>query len=704
MTQARATPEVLKFGVFEVDLAAGILRKDNRRVDLQEQPFKILRMLLDRPGQPVTREELYQALWPAGTFVELDQGLNTAVKKLRVALEDSAENPRLIETIPRRGYCFIAPVQPVAETEERNKPRRRRLGLLVAITLVTCVAFVAWLTTGRSTSDGEFVPAPLTSYPGGEGHPSFSPDGSQVVFQWWRQLGEISDLYTKVVGTSGELRLTHGSSDSVCPAWSPDGRSIAFLRTVSDTHSDLFLISPLGGLERKLAELDTPVYPSCPSWHPGGKWLMVSHKKQGKDSFALFSISVENGEQRQLTFPSNESHVDRDPAVSPRGDAIVFARGGPGSALADLYLVPLASGLVPNGIPRRLTFDHRTNLQPAWAPDGRRIVFCSGSSHSPELYELDFSLFGWQPRKSRLLAFAGEGVRNPTISHSGRLAFSRFTIRANIWRLALNGRNSAAKPPEKLIASTHLDHTPAYSPDGKRIAFSSDRSGSHEIWLANSDGSGVTQLTSFGDTYYTSGPRWSPEGSLLFYSNSGGMPALYTASLEGGAPKRLPFNEAGDWSHDHKQMYFDAHGQVWRTQWPTSTPGLKPVQVTQKGGEFPRVSADDRFVYYLKDDREMTSIWKVPAGGGNETQVIASVCCQNFEVVEQGIYFIPGWHGERPHSTIKFLDFATGRTNSVADLTGISAYGFSLSPDRRSILYSQYEPPNSDLWIVEHFR
>ncbi|HEY7211167.1 MAG TPA: hypothetical protein VH477_12900, partial [Bryobacteraceae bacterium] len=78
-------------------------------------------------------------------------------------------------------------------------------------------------------------------------------------------------------------------------------------------------------------------------------------------------------------------------------------------------------------------------------------------------------------------------------------------------------------------------------------------------------------------------------------------------------------------------------------------------------------------------------------------------CCQNFEVVERGIYFIPGWRDE-PHSTIKFLDFATGRTTSVADLTGFAAYGFSLSPDRRSILYSQYEPPASDLWIVEHFR
>jgi WD40 repeat protein len=159
-----------------------------------------------------------------------------------------------------------------------------------------------------------------------------------------------------------------------------------------------------------------------------------------------------------------------------------------------------------------------------------------------------------------------------------------------------------------------------YSPDGRRIVFSSDRSGSHEIWLANSDGSSATQLTSFGDAYVRSSPRWSPEGALVFYSNSGGNPAIYTVSPAGGAPERLTLDGLGAWSHDHHAIYFDAHGQIWRRQWPLSMPGPPPVQVTRGGGVFPRVSADDRFVYYLKDDHEMTSVWKVSATGGNETR------------------------------------------------------------------------------------
>jgi Tol biopolymer transport system component len=333
---------------------------------------------------------------------------------------------------------------------------------------------------------------------------------------------DISDLYIKVVGANGESRLTNGPTDSLCPAWSPDGRFIAFLRKLGDTRNDLYLISPLGGSERKVAELETPLYLPCFPWHPSGKWLIVSHRKLPDSSFALFSISIDTGEERQLTFPPKESHVDRDPAVSPRGDAIVFARGGPGLVLADLYLLPLADGLLAKEEPRRLTFDPGAIRSLRGLPMAARLYFASAP---PIVLICTKSIFPrWDGgHKPRLSAFAGEGVRNPSISGNGRLAFSRSTIRANIWRLELNGHNSALKPPEKLIASTHLDHTPLYSRDGKRIAFSSNRSGSHEIWLANSDGSSAMPLTSFGGTYYTSGPRWSPEGAVLFYSDSGGV-------------------------------------------------------------------------------------------------------------------------------------------------------------------------------------
>src|SRR5215467_12393342 len=111
-----------RFGLFELDVARGELRKQGRVIKLQDQPFQVLDVLVRRPGEVVTREELQQVLWPADTFVEFDQGLNTAIKKIRLALGDSADNPRFIETIPRKGYRFLAPVIGQPEPEKPKRP------------------------------------------------------------------------------------------------------------------------------------------------------------------------------------------------------------------------------------------------------------------------------------------------------------------------------------------------------------------------------------------------------------------------------------------------------------------------------------------------------------------------------------------------------------------------------------------------------
>src|SRR5256885_9239141 len=110
------SPAILRFGVFEGDLRAGVVRKQGVRTKLQEQPFHVLTVLLQRPGEVVTREELRSQNWPADTFVDFDNSLNTAINKLREALGDSADSPRFIETLPRRGYRFIAPVTGGDET------------------------------------------------------------------------------------------------------------------------------------------------------------------------------------------------------------------------------------------------------------------------------------------------------------------------------------------------------------------------------------------------------------------------------------------------------------------------------------------------------------------------------------------------------------------------------------------------------------
>jgi Tol biopolymer transport system component len=285
------------------------------------------------------------------------------------------------------------------------------------------------------------------------------------------------------------------------------------------------------------------------------------------------------------------------------------------------------------------------------------------------------------------------------------LAYATSTYKTDIWRLELNGPGRAAAPPKVLIDSTRLDHDQEYSLDGKRIAFTSNRSGSYEIWVCNSDGSGAMQLTTLGGSLFTAGPHWSPDGRLiLFRSNPEGDAETFVIDSDGGKPKLLfPNTGVSSWSHDGKWIYFAAKGQVWKRPWPPLGQDEEAIQITRKGGGFSRESPDGRVLYYAKGDEDITSLWKVPVEGGEETQVLESVCWLNFAVVNAGIYFIPDWPpGEKP--SIQYLSFATGRAATIATLSDLPGWGFSVSPDGRSLLYSQQQPREGDLWIVENFR
>src|SRR4051812_17964497 len=189
--------EMPRFGLFELDLARGVLMKQGRTIKLQEQPLRILAILLENPGQTVTREQLRQVLWTADTFVDFDRGLNAAMVKLRQALGDSADNPRFIETQARRGYRFIAPVAasvetvavPTADRPKSTFPVRRLMWLgSAALGLVLIGAGVLYH-YGRGeqrVAVGELLPhpIPLTTYAGFQWMPTFSPEGSRVAFAW----------------------------------------------------------------------------------------------------------------------------------------------------------------------------------------------------------------------------------------------------------------------------------------------------------------------------------------------------------------------------------------------------------------------------------------------------------------------------------------------------------------------------------------
>jgi DNA-binding winged helix-turn-helix (wHTH) protein len=260
------SPKTVRFGDFEVDPGAGELRKHGLRLRLQEQPFQVLMALLERPGEVVTREELVRRLWPDGTFVDFDRGLNAAVTRLRQALSDSAESPRYVETVARRGYRLISTTLRESEvatplTIRRDRHVRKWQAALAALALLAG-AGIWWLLNkspaGTPLPDQPLAVIPLTTEPGIAMTPSFSPDGNQVAFQWDQNKREPR-VFVRVIGPGEPVRLTTGTTAEFGPAWSPDGRFIAFLRLLNESTYGVFLVPPLGGAERKLMEFAASV-------------------------------------------------------------------------------------------------------------------------------------------------------------------------------------------------------------------------------------------------------------------------------------------------------------------------------------------------------------------------------------------------------------------------------------------------------------
>jgi dipeptidyl aminopeptidase/acylaminoacyl peptidase len=302
------------------------------------------------------------------------------------------------------------------------------------------------------------------------------------------------------------------------------------------------------------------------------------------------------------------------------------------------------------------------------------------------------------------MTVASEWVAGAAVSRQGnRLAFVQTVWRTNIWRVDLHGPGRTPGAPSRLIPSTRGESHPDYSPDGKKIAFDSSRSGHPEIWVCNSDGSNPVRLTSLKGPG-VSAPRWSPDGKNVVFLVGAEPAAIYVISANGGPARRLDTGPLGGnwpfWSRDGLSIYFDSSNQVWKV--PVA--GGKPVQMTRDEGDLPRESPDGKFVYYMKGWPSRCSIWRMPAGGGDETKVLEPVHLGgHFAIVEQGIYYFAP-EDERGHSDINFYDFLTGKIRKIMTIEKPVYEHIAISPDRRTILYTQIDETGSDLMLVENFR
>jgi Tol biopolymer transport system component len=412
---------------------------------------------------------------------------------------------------------------------------------------------------------------PLTSYPGIEEYPSLSPDGNRLAFCWNGEDGHNVDIYIKPLDTSlaDPVRLTTHAAPDVSPAWSPDGRSIAFARHSAPGEMKIMLIPSVGGAERELKtaqvtwERDAGSYLA---WTPDGKGLVFPDRESPLAPVALFRISLENGESRRLTSPPYGWWGDSSPSFSPDGRQLAFERLKT-LTVSDIFAVAIGKDGNPGGGARRLTATEHGAMNPVWTNDGREILFVAAEGAEPRIQRISASGLG--PPSD----VVPDAVL-PVFSLAGsNLVFSRGSFDTNIWRIDLGSLSSRAGGGSSFIASTLNDSWADYCPRGENVVYLSDRSGAPELWISDSGGANSRQLTSLGGPRLTA-PRWAPDGEhIAFAAWQDGSADIYLMHGAGGAPAPLTADPAEDlwpsWSHDGRWIYFASNRsgewQVWKT-------------------------------------------------------------------------------------------------------------------------------------------
>jgi eukaryotic-like serine/threonine-protein kinase len=626
-----------------------------------------------------------------------------SITDLKLALEDlAAAQPSV-----RQPQIVHAPVS-----------LQRWMWVAVVVTIVIA-AYAGWNRLEPAAPTEPLRAEALTTLPGAELYPSLSPDGNYVAFTWSGPKQDNTDVYVQQVGAGAPLRRTSDTQNDYNPVWSPDGKWIAFLRGDPSTplgrsRRELRVMPPLGGTERKLIDVrvqEATANPVYLTWCPDSSCLIVTDTMGDGKPDGLVVVSLESGERKALTTPQPPVMADTNPSVSPDGRTLLFVRrttwGG-----GVLHVLPIARDLTAAGDARPLTAPSVTPECATWMPDGQSILFSTAPfAGSAAIWKIPAS-----GGAAERLPFVGEDGMMPSLSRPqggrpARLVYVRSFTDENIWRIDTPAVGAAASAlPVVTIASTKADIHPQLSPDGRRVAFTSTRSGSWEIWTSDLDGANAIQLTSLKAPTGTGAPRWSPDGQqIVFASDAEGQFDIFLIPANGGRPRNITSHPAFDhvpaFSHDGQSIYFSSARSGTFQVWKVPVEGGAPAQITTDGGWISRESPDGKDLYFSPTGAigARTQFWRMPTSGGRSVKIVDDVANLTFEVLDRGIYYLDQTAGE---TRVQFFDFATLRRQIVARNLGDNTEigGFAASTDGRILLYGRLDSAVDDLMLVQNIR
>ncbi len=701
---------------WEIRPALNRITNGQTTTQLEPRIMHVLVCLAAQPGEVLSRRRLLHNAWP--DMIVGEEALTRTISQLRIALGDDSRSPLYIETIRGGGYRLVAPVTTPTEREgedafaaaketsayvaagdtpsDNRKPDLRRwlrtswlrLAGLAAVCL--CIWYFAY--RQQSVTPPSFLEAvPFSSYAGQEIQPAFSPDGIRVAFLWHGKEDQQPGIFVKQRDVETPLRITDNTSDR-SPTWSPDGSTIAFVRT-ADRITGIYTVPALGGPVRRLHSTANIL---SVNWSPDGQWLVFSARDK-EDSYPLYLLSPETLEIRQIVSnPAGDIVGASQPVFSPDSRTIAFVQCDH-QGWQDLHLVPTDGGLV-----RKITAGQREIRGFTWIADGKHGVLVGNPEGKYILSRVDLT-------SGTLVEVpvATEIPRNPVISRAdGSLLFEERRHDSNLWLVALGGAPDQEISSVSFANSTREESQARFSADGDRVAFISRRSGNHEIWLADADGTELRQLTNQQGTE-VGFVRWAPDGRHIAYSKADdGVSHIYLVDVTSGVSQCIHETSVHEnplgWSDDGQWLYSEYDtDDSWRLQ--KMRPDGSDVQHLE-------TAWDNKFVVHVFGDcgyaisGDQTGIVSIPltggpAGGAVPAGVLRGLA--DWTTAEGGIVFL---RRRSSGFTVEFHEFATDSTRVLATVSGQVGYQSTLAPDGSALIFTRTDRVESDLVLVEQYQ
>jgi Tol biopolymer transport system component/DNA-binding winged helix-turn-helix (wHTH) protein len=647
-----------------VDRRAGEVRKGGVKLKLSGQPFQVLAILLETPGLVVTREELQERLWP-DTFVDVDHNLNTAINKIREALGDSAESPRFVETLPRRGYRFIAPISvngTVATTAHaaediaiggyESGARTRALGVLALLGPVM-LAVGLWIYERREVpaTPSQRTLTRMTFDEGLQNQPTWSPDGRYIAYSSDR--GGKFDIWVQQISSGDPIQITKGPGRHWQPDWSPDGKYIAYRSEEGD--GGIYMTPALGGagLERKIAP-----FGYYPRWSPdSSQVLFQTHFTALDDCNRFYLAQLDGSPPREglAEWIAQNKLCGASAAWYPDGKRITIW-GGTSSPTPAFWTLPLAGG---PGIKLEIAPEVQRKLAEAsgeanagqqfgeysfcWSPSRDALYFERGYRGAKNIWKMTVD-----PRIQRatgierLTTGPGPDAALAVSADGRRLAFTAKSQRIRTWLFPFDARTGQIKGNGKAVTSPgRTSVEPSLSRDGTKVAYHVPHGESYgpgfgdirnEVWVKSLVDESEIPLPTEG--YSSWFPLWSPNGTELIYSrknlrtNERQVMLWSSQSREEEPLIDVTQRHIYDWSPDGKWLSVADPGGIWLIPFPSSPHEQTTAQKVTSNPAYklyqPHLSPDDRWIVFeavANSPNPESALYVVSASGGSWTRI-----------------------------------------------------------------------------------